>query len=274
MKRSRGVTLVEILISLPLMLAVSWAVVSVMFLCTEVFERSEFYARSTSWQSAERLLAFLDGHLKHSGIGLPERWDSDLFSPFIGLDLMPKWSFWKKTVSVGNSVSGRSFVSTGTHWGNTVRIVSAVPTGQVLVKPLVLENARMAKMYLSDSVKNAPSVDPISSTSWLLFPGTEVPVRLASGAATSVPGVAARRDTEIPWGEPVCRLMALLIYAEDGTVYGDFCDGSGTQPLFRSIDQVLFRIDPMGKLLTVKILLRQDHDKNPLEVSRTWKIGL
>lgn len=272
--RLRGLALVEILVSLPLALVISWAVVRVLFFCTDVFEQSEFFARNVSWQSAERFFAFLDEPVKHCGAGLPENWDFDLFSPFMGLDHMPRWSFWKKRVSVGNSVCGRNFIPAGSRWGNTLRIVSAAPTGQVLAKPLVLENARVSRMYLSGPVKNSPSVDPASSTCWLVFPGTDVPVRLVSDAAGISPEVAARRDTQIPWGEPVCRLMALQLYADDGTIYGDFCDDSGSQPLFRSIENVYFKIDPSGTLLTVRVVLKQNRSKKPVEVSRTWKTGL
>ncbi|MGI6075510.1 MAG: hypothetical protein ACOYD9_04000 [Pyramidobacter sp.] len=273
MRRSRGMTVAGILVSLPLMLVVSWAAVQVSSFCTECFERTQSCCTDASWQSAERLLAFLDNAVKHCGVGLPERWESDLFSPPAALNSMPPWSLWKKAAVAGNAVSGKGFVSSGIGWGNTLRILSAVPTGQVVVQPFQLEKGAAARLHLSAPVKSESSVKIFSSASWLLFPGTEVPLRFSRDALSDRPVVTARDHVDIPWGTPACRLQALVIYALGGRVYADFCDSSGAQPLFNGIEGVLFKVSP-EKLLSVKVSLKSPRPNGIMEVCRTWKIGL
>ncbi len=273
MRRSPGMTVVEILVSIPLMLIVAWAAVQTLSLCTQCFERTYNDCADVSRQSAERLEAFLDNAIKHCGVGVPERWQSDLFSPPTALNFMPPWSLWKTAVTAGNALNGKGFISAGIGWGNTLRILAAVPTGQVVVRPFRIERGERTRLYLSSSVKSESSVKIFSAASWLLFPGTEVPLRFTGDALSDRPMVSAYEDAFIPWGTPVCRLQALVIYASGGRVYADFCDSSGAQPLFNGIERLAFKVSP-ERLLSVKVSLQSPRSDGTTEVFRTWKIGL
>ena len=252
-KRRRGMTLVEVLAALPLFVLLSGGALFVMQNAVESFHRSEDYLSEPGWSSAERVFAFLETPVKHCGAGLPGRWQADLFSPPLPLNSMPPWSLWQKSVSVGDSVGGYSFRSTGADWGNTLRLVSCVPTGNVLLKRLQAEANVSVKSLFSGAVKEENTVDARLSVSWLLFPGTEVPVRLVREAAGESPTVTARESLAVPWGTPVCRLLAMTVFVKNGTVYVDYHDGSHEQPVFRDVQALGFRFDEDRRLLCVKV---------------------
>ncbi len=273
--RRRGMSLVEILIALPIGVMLAALTLQVMVASIETFERSYFFSYDPSWLGAERFFAFLDAQLKHCGVGLPETWETSLFcSPSSALDTRPAWADWGSPLSVGITNQGSSFVSAGNDWGNTLRIVAASPSGEVVSKSLSLEDEVRTGASLSGAVKSDSTVAQTSSVSWLLFPGTEVPVRMVSDANSSSPIVEARADTMIPWGTPACRLMALMIYMRNGVLYGNFNDSSGGQPLFRGIEDVAFRLDAGSKVLCVKVSLASNKSGETREVSRVWKVGL
>ncbi len=273
--RRRGLSLVEILIALPIGALLAALSLSIMFASIETFERNYFFSYDPSWLGAERFFAFLDAQLKHCGVGLPESWDESLFSASrLATDQMPAWASWYSPLSVGVSTEGSSFISAGNGWGNTLRIVAASPSGQVVSEPISLEKQVRAQVSLSGAVKSDSTVGVTTSVSWLLFPGTEVPVRMISGANSSAPTVEAREDTTIPWGTPTCRLTALMIYMKDGVLYGNFNDLSGGQPLFRGLEDVAFRLDAGSKVLCVKVSLASNKNGETREVSRVWKVGL
>jgi len=265
-------TLVEVLTALPLFVLLSGGALFVMQNAVESFHRSEDYVSGPGWDGAERVFAFLETPVKHCGVGLPERWQSDLFSPPLPLYSMPPWSLWRKSVSVGSSVDGYNFRPAGAGWGNTLRLVSCMPTGHVVLKELQAEANAFVKSLFSGAVKEENTADARLSVSWLLFPGTEVPVRLVREAAGSSPTVTAREALAVPWGTPVCRLLAMTVFAKNGTVYVDYHDGSHKQPLFRDVQALWFRFDEPRRLLGVKVQFGVG--EKVLEASRTWKLGL
>ena len=68
-KRKQGSSLVELLIALPLAVVLAGGALRVMSSCLASFEKSYVLAAHPGWQSAERLFAFLDLHVRHCGIG-------------------------------------------------------------------------------------------------------------------------------------------------------------------------------------------------------------
>ncbi len=275
LKRWRGMTLVEILIALPIGVLLIAATLQVMFAAVETYERNYFFSYSPSWLGAERFFSFLDAHLKHCGVGLPESWDVSLFcSSSSALDTRPTWAGWGSPISVGVSDEGSTFHSAGSDWGNALRLVAASPSGEVVSKAVSLASEVQTQISLSGAVKSDSTVSQVSSVSWLLFPGTEVPVRFFSDANSSSPTVVSRADTTIPWSTPVCRLTALMIYMRNGALYGNFNDSSGGQPLFRGIEDVAFRLDAGNKILCVKVSLASNKNSETREVTRVWRIGL
>lgn len=264
---------IDILIAIPLFIAAVYSANAMLSNAVTIFEKYEFYAADSTWQSAERFFAFLDTPLRHCGVGLPDSWESDLFSASMSLSSMPDWSLWEKNISVGTTTGGYNYHSAGDDWGNTLRLVSAVPTDGVVVKALSLESGTRTKAYLSSAVKSDTTLGLTTSVSWILFPGTKVPVRMVSNASSSSPTVLARSDTLVPWGTPVCRLLTMTMYFQNETVYVNFHDDSGAQPLLRSLDDVQFRLDTTNGLLSVRVALKRDEDDEAIEVSRTWKVG-
>ena len=271
-RRRRGMTLVEVLTALPLFVLLSGGALFVMQNAVGSFHRNEDYVSGAGWSSAERVFAFLETPVKHCGVGLPERWQADLFSPPLPLYSMPAWSLWQKGVSVGDSVDGYGFRSTGAGWGNTLRLVSCMPTGNVVLKELQAEANVSVKSSFSGAVKEENTVDARLSVSWLLFPGTEVPVRIVREAAGESPTVTARAPLAVPWGTPVCRLLAMKVFVKNGTVYVDYHDGSHEQPMFHGVQALGFRLDEERRLLGVKVQFAAG--EKALEASRTWKLGL
>ncbi len=251
--RRPGISLVELLIALPLGLIIAGAVLQVMFLSVETFERNLFYSYNPCWQGAERIFAFLDVPLKYCGVGLPENWEMNLFSS----TTTPTWSTWRRPLSVGNTVDGVNYRTAGNDWGNTLRIVAGPPSGIKLIRTLTLESGAQTTAYMTGPVKSDSTVGLATSVSWLLFPGVEVPVRMTASAGSSTPKVLARADAEIPWGTPVCRLLAMLVFMKDGALCANFNDNSGAQPLVRDVEDVQFRLDASGKILTVKVILAE-----------------
>ncbi len=273
--RRRGLSLVEILIALPIGIMLAGLTLQIMFAAVETFERSYFFSYDPSWLGAERFFAFLDAQLKHCGVGLPESWGVSLFCPSTwSLESQPAWASWGAPLTVGNSEEGSSFSSAGSDWGNALRIVAAAPTGQVVSKSVSLPDDVRTKIELSGAVKSDSTRGVTTSVSWLLFPGTEVPARMVSDANSSSPTVRTRADTTIPWGTPVCRLMALMVYMRNDALYGNFNDSSGGQPLFHGIEDVAFRLDAGGKVLCVKVWLASNKKGESRQISRVWKVGL
>ena len=270
-RRRRGMTLIEVLTALPLAALVAAGLLEVLWQGLKSFEKHESVAAAPAWQAAERLFAFLDMPLRHCGAGLPESWESDLFAPSLSLSSMPPWSLWKRPLSAGNSVRGKGFRAVdASSWGNTLRLVSAVPSGAILTQRLELEAGVSRQAFFSSPIKSESTLGLASSVSWVLFPGTELPVRMTSGGNTASPKVLSRRGGSVPWGTPLCRLMAVTLCADGGVLYGDFCDGSGNQPLFRGIEKAEFRVDPLRHLVTVRLGLKIDESGRLIEEKRSW----
>lgn len=270
-RKRKGFSLVELLVALPVVLMLSAAALDVMSACLKSFEKDAFFAAHPGWQSTERLFAFIDVHVRHCGLGLPPSWGSSLFSDAAALNAMPAWAAWGGPIDVGESVEGRGFRSTGDAPGGTLRLVSAVPSGAVLVRPFAAEAGERARAFFSDAVKSEANVRPLSSASWLLVPGWEVPLRLAGDANTSAPLVEVRQDADLPVGAVVCRLAALAVWCVNGVVFADFYDESGDQPLFRHIDEVSFRLDTDRRLLTVRAAFGADAGAR-MELERSWHV--
>lgn len=265
-------TFVEVLTALPLFILLSGGALFVMQNAVESFHRNEDYAASPGWSGAERFFAFLETPVKHCGVGLPERWEPDLFSPALPLYAMPPWSAWGKNVSAGDTVGGFGFHPTGADWGNTLRLVSCMPTGNIVLEELRAEADTPVKSFFSGAVKEEDSAHASSSASWLLFPGTEVPARITRGAAGQSPTLAARKSFSVAWGTPVCRLLAMTVFVKNGTVYVDYHDGSHEQPVFHNVQALGFRVGDNGRLLCARV--RFAVGEKLLETSRTWKVGL
>ncbi len=272
LKKRRGFSLVELLVALPLALIIGSGALRVASLCLASFEKSYLVAAYPGWDSAERLLAFLDLHVRHCGIGLPRSWESDLFSPPLGLGSMPVWSRWGRALEVGESVGGQSFRSSGENSGGTLRLVSGMPSGSVLLTPFAVSAGESARAELSSPVKSEAAGSPVSAAEWVLAPGWRTPLRLVSDANRSSPLLTARRDLSLPAGVRLCRLAALTAWASGGVFYADFNDQSGAQPLFRHIDEVEFRLDTNRRLLRATVRFAGALGRT-IEVKRAWLVG-
>ena len=261
--RRRGFSLAELLVALPISAVIIAAAVGGLSVAISSFEKHGFYAYGRGWDSVERFFAFLEIPVRHCGVGMPENWDSSLFSP----TPRPAWAVWGKAAAVGNSVNG-AFGATD-DWGNALRLVYGIPTGAIVTEAVALDPDESATLSLSESVRDDATLDNTSSASWLLFPGTYAPTRMTANGATSSPTVKSNVSAYVSWGTPVCRFMAAYIYFSNGIVYCNFNDGSGAQPLFRHIDGLLFKLD--DGLLTVKATL--EDGGTSVEAARTWRVG-
>ena len=269
-RKRKGFTLVELLIALPLVLLIVGGAVDVLSRCLAASERIYLYVAHPGWQSAERLFAFLDIHLRHCGVGLPSDWEARLFSEQTVVGYMPEWSLWKKPVDVGETNEGTDFSSTGSSPGGALRLVSAVPTDSVLLRAFSSEGGR-ERAFFSAPVKSETTNSPASTASWIVTPGGHVPLRMTADVDSASPVLLAREAVALPAGTRICRLAALTMWARNGVVFADFHDDSGAQPLFRHIDELAFTLDTVRSLLKVKAVCAAG-SSNPFELERSWRI--
>ena len=272
-KRKQGSSLVEFLIALPLAVALAGGALRVMSSCLASFEKSYVLAAHPGWQSAERLFAFLDLHVRHCGIGLPSVWDRTLFTDRPEPASQPPWASWGRPLDVGEGGASLAFASTGTAPGRTLRLVAAVPPGVTLLKPLSADAGTTQRAELASPVKSETTNSPLSSSSWLVAAGWNIPLRLFSDVNQTMPVLAVRQDVTLPSGARLCRLAALKMWAQSGVVFVDFHDESGAQPLFRHIDDVVFTLNTGRRLLRAKIIFGAESGTQ-MELERSWHVAV
>ncbi|MBR1895229.1 MAG: prepilin-type N-terminal cleavage/methylation domain-containing protein [Pyramidobacter sp.] len=273
MRKRKGFSLTELLIAMPLVVLLAGGALSVMSLSLKTFEKHAFYAAHPGWQSAERFFALIDSHIRHCGLGLPVVWDRSLFSDLPVMSQRPAWADWGEPLSVGRTNAGNGFASTGSEPGNTLRLVSAAAPGVTLLKGFSASAGDTVQAELSSPVKSEANVSPVSSASWLVAPGWQVPMRLVSAADQATPTLAFRQDAALPVGTRICRLSALTMWENNGVVFVDFHDESGSQPLFRHIDEVSFCLDTGRRLLRAKVSFGTEGGKK-MELERAWNVHL
>ena len=266
-----GVSMTELLFVIPLSLVIIAAVLQLMFFSVSSFERIEDLTALTGWSSAEKLFSFLGTAVRHSGIGLPDRWEKELFSGQTNLSSIPAWALWKKPVSVGNSISGYSFTDSSGEWGNTLRLVYGVPVEIILTETLSLTAFEKRSAVFSGNVGISGKLGATKSGSWILFPGTLVPVLVTGDGNSANPTVCSQQDTYVPWGTPPCRLMAVSLYVSGQTLFANFHDESGAQPLLKNVSAVEFRLEG-AEVLHVKVKFLMNSGVK-MEESRSWRIA-
>lgn len=269
--RKRGSSLVELLIALPLAVVLAGGALRVTSSCLASFEKTCVFAAHPGWQSAERLFAFLDLHVRHCGLGLPSSWERTLFTDRPELDSQPPWASWKRPIDVGEGGASRVFTSSGSAPGSTLRLVAAVPPGVTLLSSFSADTGATGRVELAAPVKNETTSSPVSSSSWLVAAGWNFPLRLFSDVNQASPVIAVRQDVNLPAGARLCRLAALKMWAQGGIVFVDFNDESGAQPLFRHIDDVVFTLDTNRRLLRAKVSFGGENGKT-MEMERAWHI--
>ncbi|MBP5211871.1 MAG: hypothetical protein J6Z30_03330 [Pyramidobacter sp.] len=271
-RKRRGTSLVELLIALPLAVVLAGGALRVMSSCLASFEKTYVFAAHPGWQSAERLFAFLDLHVRHCGLGLPSGWERSLFTDRADLDSQPPWASWKRPIDVGEGGASRVFTSSGSTPGSTLRLVAAVPPGVTLVSSFSADAGTTGRAELATPIKSETTSSLVSSSSWLVAAGWNTPLRLFSDVNQASPVLAVRQDVSLPAGARLCRLAALKVWAQSGVVFVDFNDESGAQPLFRHIDYVVFTLDTNRRLLRAKVSFG-DGNGQTMELERAWRIA-
>ena len=271
--KKRGFSLVELLIALPLAVVLAGGALRVMSSCLASFENTFVFAAHPGWQSAERLFAFLDLHMRHCGLGLPSSWDRLLFTDRPEPASQQPWASWERPIDVGEGGASFAFASSGAEPGRTLRLVAAVPPGVTLLRAFSADAGTTARAELDEPVKSETTNSPVSSSSWLVAAGWNTPLRLFSDVAQASPVLAVRQDVRLPAGARLCRLAALKIWAQGGVVFVDFHDESGAQPLFRHIDDVVFTLDTSRRLLRAKVSFGAEGGKQ-MELERSWRVAV
>ncbi len=272
--RRRGFSLVELVVCLGALLWVMTLGLQGKAVFLQVLERE--LNRMEAQETLSALFALLEAPLAHAGLSLPEQWSQSLFK-LSGIGTVPDWASWGKNIAVGNSVGGYSFweVDDG-QWGNSLRILSAVPVGAGVIKELELTPDGASELRLVGqwgiSSQNMGIQRPAQ---WLLFPPEETPVFFRSwslsGAGSSdytiFGQVMASQRALFTWGMRGYRLLPLLLCCQNGIVYGNFQDQSGLQPLIAGIDSLSF------SLARDQGVLRLRAESRGREEERTWALA-
>ncbi len=255
----RGFALIELVVSLALLLLVLPLGLQGYGAFLRALERE--LQRVESQEALTAFFAFLETPLSHVGLGLPEQWSSDLFK-LSGISL-PDWGSWGNDIAVGNSTGSSSFrvVSDG-EWGDSLRVLSAVPVDSAVIKELYLSPNVASELRLlgqwSVSSQNMGVHRPVQ---WLLFPPEETPVFFRSwslsstgnsGEYTVFAEVLASQPAIFSWGMKGFHLFPLTLRCQNDIVYGNFHDQSGDQPLIAGINSVSFSLDRDKRLLRVR----------------------
>lgn len=218
MKR-RGLTLLEVLLSLSVSAALCAALVLAVRPWFEVqrhvqrsFERS---------QALESALAFVDSAFRYDLRAL-RRWDAGDFDVE---GRRPLWADWQGSVVVRDE-KGRPLPDG--QWGERLSLMAPAPAGVTLERPLVLGPGGMGKGTFSPGRWSSLGVRAPSR--WFACPGSQGFVYLRGKTAGGTL-LFSPRGVNWPEGSRLCRLVPLTLWVSRGRLYGDFHDGSGEQPL-------------------------------------------
>lgn len=250
-RRTRGFTLVELLVAILIVAIVGGAVISLFVLFSGHFESSS--AIVSARQKGAMALAVLEGPVLHSGLAIPNA-SADLEAAFPGL-LAPTNTLgtgWNEPLMIRPE---------GDNPGAALRLLYALPSG-VQVESVDVEGKTL---HLTAPISMNERFEDRASTvkGWVLLPAASAPMRYQSGSAvartlTVTDGTDPALLASIARYDEIHYLRALEVKAGNGSLTGREPSFGGAQPLVEGIAWVHFRFDEDRDTLEAMIVAAGD----------------
>lgn len=231
--RTEGLTLVELLISMLLVLIVTGAVGTLLFIYIAHFEQTGEITAAR--QRGEMVLAILEEPILHAGMGMPNSGDFS-GSPF----------GWGGPLTVGSNDP----------YGDELKLVYAVPVDAV-IESVDVTNHRVTFNGDADlgSFQQGTGSD---LKEWALFPSVEEPFLIETKGLLSLTVPSDSDVDKIAIYDNLCSLRSMRALVQDSgggfpAFYTDD-DKAGVQPRVQGIGALHFKWDPDMSNLTASIL--------------------
>lgn len=289
MRKQRGFTLTEILVSVLIMGIVMSAVLTLFF---SVFKSYEFHQDiMEAKQRGQIALAAIEPVILNAGLGLsPE--SKDFAEYFAGmLKILPTVDDEKFTVPVQIAGDGKRKTTpetAGIHMskyaGNELWLVYSVPSGYGVSSPdieqfvggtirtVLIDPTDFASLKNNLTDGSTPAVQNNDLKSWVSFPGSSFPFVVKSdpqGLNSTNRGLQleSRKTQAVHLYDELHYVRAAKISASAGSLYVEYLTGGGKQPVVEGIRDMLCVYDPDGsRTLTVTVLARADTRRPELNI--------
>lgn len=289
MRKRRGFTLTEILVSILIIGIVMSAVITLFF---SVFKSYEFHQDiMEAKQRGQIALAAIEPMILNAGLGLsPESGDfADYFAGM--LKILPTLDDQKFTLPVQIAGDGKRKTTPETAGinmdkfaGNELWLVYSVPSGYGVSSPdieqfvggttrtVLLDPTDFASLKGNLSAGSSATVQNNDLKSWVSFPGSSSPLVVKSdpqglNSTNRALQLESRQTQAVHLYDEIHYLRAAKISAYSGNLYVEYLAGGGKQPVVEGIRDMLCVYDPDGsRTLTVTVLARADTRRPELNI--------
>jgi len=256
MQKSRGFSLVELLI---VMLVLSIVAGATMGLLVSYMKQSEQTNElTTARQRAEMVFAILDTEVLHAGLGMPDD-DARFQAVFSGLDTISSWSGPVSVVS-----------------GDILQIVYAVPMGIGVANEYDLSSGVDHDITVTGDIStDLVSTQTTKTKGWVILPSLLCPVKVKDINGTTLT-IETPEAGELSFFDELHYLRALRSMVSNGTFYTEDVTNQSAQPRVEGIMDVRFQWDQSSHVLGIWVLARGDTRHSGLISPQTlpdWPFG-
>ena len=253
-KRNRGVTFIEIILTLALLLIITAPMITTLKLSADKISAYMDYRKA--FNRTSMAVALLKTPVFYCGLGMPV--SADKYKNAFG-NLRFEPFRWNGPIEVRTGPSS--------YPNSELRIAYAQP-GSSRLAELSVNTSFSGSVMLNRFPESNELPDSFSGSStdlrrWLLFCGIMPP-----SLPLYITGVSGKKlfvennissHFSIPKGERPCIFRAMTVYCRNGCVYTRDFRASGDQPRVKGIMDMRFDVDVDNKLITVYVLSRGDN---------------